>query len=128
MKTRSWFEPEKDRIVVLDLEGSESEGEGEGEGEVSLGKIQSSNEEYKISKAYFSRLRRRPTTPPALDPQAGALVLYKPIPFLPISTVTVADVSDADPEKSLDEEDAPIFATEERPEDGDVEMMDVDES
>ncbi|KAG8930440.1 hypothetical protein FRC02_004151 [Tulasnella sp. 418] len=91
MKRRTWFEPEKDRIVVLDLTGSDTESEVDTPKRVctppTSSQPESSPIEYKISKTYLSRLSNSlgldlmDRAMPSHDSNPGALVLYKPLQF-----------------------------------------------
>ncbi|KAH9855218.1 hypothetical protein C2E23DRAFT_866849 [Lenzites betulinus] len=79
MKVPSWYEIEKDRIVITDLEDSEAEDEDDANADADT-------HQFSISSALLGRLK----TPAALHGQvllapepgpSNALVLYRPLPF-----------------------------------------------
>ncbi|EGO00204.1 hypothetical protein SERLA73DRAFT_180670 [Serpula lacrymans var. lacrymans S7.3] len=80
MKSSSWYEPEKDRIVVTDLDGSDDE-DGQDRGAEARGTVV-------ISPALLDRIRENAKSTASLkelptpdhDP-SKALVLFKPLPL-----------------------------------------------
>ncbi|KAI0633382.1 hypothetical protein C8Q77DRAFT_785042 [Trametes polyzona] len=88
MKVPSWYEIEKDRIVITDLEDSEAEEEEENDASrrgssSTAGAGAADAPEFTISSALLDRLPK-PTALAALAPEANptnALVLYRPLPL-----------------------------------------------
>ncbi|KIJ49568.1 hypothetical protein M422DRAFT_27937 [Sphaerobolus stellatus SS14] len=84
MHHSSSYEPEKDRIVVTDLDSSEDESETN---------ESSANDGFTVSPAYLAHINATKSTPPILkpvipQPDAGdsrALVLFRPPPWTPPS-------------------------------------------
>ncbi|KAG8986182.1 hypothetical protein FRB90_004175 [Tulasnella sp. 427] len=147
MKTRSWYEPEKDRIVVLNLDDSDTESETSPDASApSRSSTQSPVDEnmggnpYTISQAYLSRIKGvpQPASPPTHPyHQAGSLILYKGLPNLapnPIEDIDNEPLDDSHPNYVLPkwgpipvQDDRPLYATiEEVDDDDDVEMMEMD--
>ncbi|OJT13408.1 hypothetical protein TRAPUB_10043 [Trametes pubescens] len=85
MKVPSWYEIEKDRIVITDLEDSDAE---DGDGDASKDSSSSGAPQFTISSALLDRLPKPSSGlgPLAPDPNpTNALVLYRPLP-LPASS------------------------------------------
>lgn len=101
MGSSSWYEPERDRIVITDLEGYAADSEGEDEGsrrEDESGGLtvedMDSPTDVNINPAFLDRIRKTRTAldhphrnamiplPHLPDDQSRALVLFKPLPFL----------------------------------------------
>jgi len=142
MKSRSWFEPERDRIVVLDLEASDTEDDTEVETNPTSSSRSSTkspiplDDTYSVSNAYLSRLSAipKPPTPPAGlfgGRPLGELVLYKAPSMTPgFQSLSYGSVhNDEDFVQEYEEDDGPeLFASiEEVDDDDDVQMMDVDQ-
>ncbi|KAG8894783.1 hypothetical protein FRC01_012750, partial [Tulasnella sp. 417] len=156
MKTRSWYEPEKDPsmtkssvavdlpgIVVLDLDGSDTESESTtpySSPHPSRSSTQSPVDEamagngYTISQAYLSRIKGVPK-PDRMNPyQAGSLILYKPLPNLNSDSLGDEPLDDSHPNYVLPnwgpiplQAERPLYATiEEIDDDEDIQMMEVD--
>ncbi|KAI0686348.1 hypothetical protein BC835DRAFT_1309554 [Cytidiella melzeri] len=73
MKSRSWYEPEKDRIVIVDLDDSDLEDSADDSPELT------------VNSALLSRIRDQRANALTSRKDAGpsmALVLYKPLPVL----------------------------------------------
>lgn len=147
MKTRSWYEPQKDRIVVLDLDGSDTESDStpDSSSYPSRSSTQSPVDEamtgngYTISQAYLSRVKGVPKPSPNMNPyQPGSLILYKHLlPNLNTdSSFEAVDelLDDSHPNYVLPnwgpipmQDDRPLYATiEEVDDDEDTQMMEVD--
>ncbi|KAG9050434.1 hypothetical protein FS837_005507 [Tulasnella sp. UAMH 9824] len=150
MKTRSWYEPEKDRIVVLDLDGTDSESESttpysssapsRSSTPVDEAAMAGSGNGYTISQAYLSRIKGVPKSasqPPNVNPY-GSLIIYKPPPNLNSTSFEVGDDDEpldaSHPNYVLPnwgpipmQDDRPLYASiEEVDDDEDIQMMEVD--
>ncbi|KAG9001509.1 hypothetical protein FRB95_009280 [Tulasnella sp. JGI-2019a] len=141
MASRSWYEPEKDRIIVFDLNDSDAESEAgdshEPHTSTSAGPGHSSDHNttysykdssgaYSISQKYLDRIptwpHRRPEVASLINSAAspGALVLYKTPAFASQDPIIQDDMEDEDDE---------LFASiEEVDDDEDTEMMELDDS
>ncbi|KAF8513165.1 hypothetical protein BU17DRAFT_95655 [Hysterangium stoloniferum] len=81
MRHSSSYEPEKDRIIITDLDSSEDESEEP----VTQSAVSASenNESYTVSSAYLARISKAgPTLPKSIIPDDGmsrALVVFKPL-------------------------------------------------
>ncbi|KAG8892021.1 hypothetical protein FRC00_012786 [Tulasnella sp. 408] len=150
MKTRSWYEPEKDRIVVLDLDGTDSESESTTPYSSTSPSRSStpvdeamagSGNGYTISQAYLSRIKGVPKSassqPPNVNPYpVGSLIVYKPLPNLNSFEAAGDDepLDDSHPNYVLPnwgpipmQDDRPLYASiEEVDDDEDIQMMEVD--
>jgi len=143
MKTRSWFEPEKDRIVVFDLDGSESESEDPSvpsRSSSSSPDIVTGHSNFSINKDYLSRLNslsKAPTPPPSFHRDTGALILYKVPPtssndsfsdsYYDRPQAASAPAHPTGLDFTHDQYERPLYASiEEVDDDDDVQMMDLD--
>ncbi|KAI0356185.1 hypothetical protein OH77DRAFT_1423780 [Trametes cingulata] len=111
MKVPSWYEIEKDRIVITDLEDSDAEdndttpGAG-GKSALAVDLDDSDAPQFTISSALLDRLPKPPTAFGPLAPESNpsnALVLYRPLP-LPAESKEDEDSSQRTRE---DEDDGP---------------------
>jgi len=74
MKNTSWYEPEKDRIVILDLDSDEEE-DADSAVQTSSNSTQT---ELQVSSTLLSAIRRSTIPPPIPQNASQALVLYRP--------------------------------------------------
>ncbi|THH02963.1 hypothetical protein EW145_g6652 [Phellinidium pouzarii] len=91
-----WYEREKDRIVITDLDAAAEEAENEymskAEPHPDAAGHADSNEDYSISAVLFDHIKRQanfPYVPRTKEKEPGALVLFKPPPlefFAPLGT------------------------------------------
>jgi len=97
MRTQSWYEPEKDRIIITDLDDS-SDDDADSDSVHGAQGIH-------ISSALLQRIKEQPNfaaVPPARDASHGALVLFRPI--LPLQNLTTAKTIPATlPPKTYDD-------------------------
>jgi len=99
MRTASWYEPEKDRIVITDLSDSETEQEdGDKAQTLSLSSgNEKSRQPFTVSSAYLQRFGglRKPDFPTRKEPENSmALVAYRPVAYLPIRVQRPDDVEE----------------------------------
>ncbi|KZT11098.1 uncharacterized protein LAESUDRAFT_365890 [Laetiporus sulphureus 93-53] len=115
MKNRSWYEPEKDRIVITDLEGSDTE---DSESEIPPKK----DGELTVSPALLDRLSKQAMTLPSDNFQESdtskALVLFRP---LIVSHVTEPEDDVRESDKKKEDIQAAVV-------DEDVPILDVDDT
>ncbi|KAF8312855.1 hypothetical protein DL93DRAFT_2168223 [Clavulina sp. PMI_390] len=87
MKTPSWYEPEKDRIVVLDLDSSSESGSEDSNDVDELGGGgETEAKDFSISPTLLKKLRdvnRSTDIPKSAESSGLALVLFKPPPIVP---------------------------------------------
>jgi len=79
MKSQSWYEPEKDRIVITDLDDSDDESDSK-----------SASDIIDISTALLDRIKNHRThtsAPVPLPSTSTALVLFRPLTFDPREVV-----------------------------------------
>jgi len=114
MKSSSWYEPEKDRIVVLDLDfDDESASDGGSQHEEDDAGL-------RVSSALLARLKNvtpKNDLPKPVDDTSKALVLFTPSPW----TAATPSTSKPPPAPS-----SPPSTTEGRDAGDDVIMMDID--
>lgn len=113
MHNSSWYEPEKDRIIVTDLDASDSEAEPDTDADA--------DGSLKLSSALYDALKRSAIPGLSLprEQASSALVLFRPSPWsstLPPPTIEVLD--DAEPE---------VAANVDVGEPMDIDPMDVEE-
>jgi len=136
MASRSWYEPEKDRIVVFDLNDSDAESESgdtprrstpssKGPNAQSAYSYKDSSGAYSISQSYLDRIPawpyRQPEVAPLISATAnpGALVLYKTPAYIAENAATAMD----------DDDEPELFASiEEVDDDDDTQMMELDDT
>lgn len=84
MSTSSWYEPEKDRIIITSLDDDEYDGDDEGRQQPRTeAKSTAQESEFTISPAFLNAIMklRRPADPPTPSaPTSQALVLFRPPP------------------------------------------------
>ncbi|KAF9646570.1 hypothetical protein BDM02DRAFT_2993998 [Thelephora ganbajun] len=112
MSTPTWYEPEKDRIIITSLDDDEYDGDDEGQQQQRTGTKIS---EFTISPAFLNainkKLKRR-ADPPTLPTDAStsqALVLFQPLP-----TITPPPVED-DPKGSSSHREGMLDSSLSRP-------------
>ncbi|RDB25438.1 hypothetical protein Hypma_008113 [Hypsizygus marmoreus] len=90
MKSSSWYEPERDRIVVTDLDSSSDEDDENADPDTAS---------ISISRALLRQISSRNATKPILLPpsQSQALVLFKPLPTAGVTAIV------EEPEDQLEE-------------------------
>ncbi|KAF7967702.1 hypothetical protein HWV62_21628 [Athelia sp. TMB] len=91
MRSQSWYEPEKDRIVITDLDDSDDETDSNSVSEAN---------EIIISNALLEHIKKQPTFTsvlPAEDNASGALVLFRPL----LSASDLATAEPAEPETTV---------------------------
>ncbi|OBZ68342.1 Alanine--tRNA ligase [Grifola frondosa] len=123
MKSPSWYEIEKDRIVITDLEDSDAEGsEDESPPE--------STAEWTVSPALLRRIATTsampsPLTAAHMEPESSqALVLYKPLP-LPEDASRVKEIPESVGGRTTEADDA-MDQSESEPVAYDDEPMDIE--
>ncbi|KAG8854590.1 hypothetical protein FRB96_007460 [Tulasnella sp. 330] len=140
MASRSWYEPEKDRIVVFDLNDSDAESEA-GDSQIphiseSTGSspataaysYKDSSGAYAISQKYLDRIPawpyRRPEVASLIDSarNPGALVLYKTPAFATQYPGVTDEMDDGDNSPGL------FASIEEVDDDEDTQMMEIDDT
>jgi len=78
MRSQSWYEPEKDRIVITDLDDSDDESDSKSASDID------------ISTALLDRIKNHRThtsAPVPLPSTSTALVLFRPLAFDPREVV-----------------------------------------
>jgi len=103
MRTASWYEPEKDRIVVTDLSDSETEQE-DGNNPQYQDDSSESHPQFIISPTYLQRVSGVPklSFPSAEPDNSMALVAYRPVPYLPVRLSQLDEVQEAHSAKAVD--------------------------
>ncbi|EPQ57419.1 hypothetical protein GLOTRDRAFT_137750 [Gloeophyllum trabeum ATCC 11539] len=94
MKGSSWYEPEKDRVVITDLDEFAEESEEE---------VEPSDKGIEVSQSYLDRIKSRDPFfhselgLPSREPEKNmALVLFRPPPSFDSPQITEVDDEDAD--------------------------------
>ncbi|KAL1942635.1 hypothetical protein VTO73DRAFT_4875 [Trametes versicolor] len=100
MKVPSWYEIEKDRIVITDLEDSDAEDGDNGDARTSESGSSADAPQFTISSALLDRLPKPssalgPLVPDPNPNPTNALVLYRPLPLRPSSHEDKDDVRDS---------------------------------
>jgi hypothetical protein len=86
MKTSSWYEPEKDRIIVTSLDDSDEESDQEGD--------------LQVSPALLNCIKEARFSPPAIkNKESMALVLFTPITF---TSPPKSDMKEIKPEETAE--------------------------
>jgi len=78
MCTSSWYEPEKDRIIITSLDDDEYDGDDEGQ-QQHPSATAAQESEFTISPAFLNAIKKL-RRPPTDTPTSQALVLFRPLP------------------------------------------------
>jgi len=100
MSTQTWYEPEKDRIIVTSLDDDEYDGDDEGQRQQCAGTNSTVHPSgFTIPSAFLNAINKKltqsvdPSTPPTDAYKSRALVLFRPLPTIALP-LTEHDLDD----------------------------------